>query len=262
MKVKALIRKFFNKEACEVESFMQINPDEQSEEDIHNLRLSVKKIRALLSVAKLAGKEKRLVQNQEPLKRLFSAAGKVRDIQLRAEKIIQKKSNAHLPQYNQFLHAQISNEKKKLVNVQQRLSGKIKKSLHKLKKDVTKVRKKDVKKFNKVISKKKRNILNVKDTSTPALHGLRKQIKKQHYLSKALGDKTKARDAQKKVLDILGKWHDCRVMAEAINTDLKKADLPKAEVILLKKITLEQLSEARGLEKVIREEQALTDKLN
>lgn len=260
MKVKRLIKKFFIVEAGEVESFLQMNPSEQSEEDIHHLRLSVKKISALVSLAKFAGKEKRLVQNQEPLKRLFSAAGKVRDIQLRAEKILQKKSKVLLPQYNQFLQTQISNEKTELVNVQQHLSEKIKKSIYKLKRDVTKVRKKDVKKFNKVISKKKRNILDEKDSTTPALHGLRKQIKKQHYLSKALGYQTKGRAVQKKVLDILGKWHDCKVMAADINTDIRKADLPEAEVALLKKIALEQLREARGLEKLIREKLPLTDK--
>lgn len=185
---------------------------EQKPEYLHQLRLDIKKIRAVFAFSSMIYKVK---FNAKSLKPLFQNAGKIREMHINVDllmedpespdsliPLLKEKENKLVREFLQddaFYHNQIA-EFRKQLSLPEKLPSK-----------------KKIKKYFKREQKKTASMLN--DIDSHGLHEYRIKIKKLLYAFEALPDKlqskidlntSKISKQQKK----LGKWHDTYAAVE------------------------------------------------
>ncbi|PBQ34495.1 hypothetical protein CNR22_22845 [Sphingobacteriaceae bacterium] len=249
MDVKKSVKEYFDISAAKVHSVLILPSKKLSPDDIHRLRVHIKKIRALVSLrtSKTGNKSSKSLRL---IKGLFAMAGALREVQLRAQAIQKKNIDNKLSNYLYYLNLRIHYEKKNFKKELQVIKD-AKPHLALLKQQIKQVGKKQIKAFEKEGDDRKQEILKKAKVSSEELHELRKQLKKELYIHEASGDILSVNAGDKKISQMLGEWHDCHVMAADIKKDLKAVKLPASEVKLLKKISNDYITQAKSLQSLL-----------
>lgn len=197
---------------------------------IHHFRVEVKKLKAFLRLARL---EQGSVRIPHRLKQMYSAAGKVRDLQLHLLRIGNLNKEGPLQQggYLRSLVNKLKKEKKELAKVLQQ------KWLHKSEEIITEklpeqLTSKTLQKFFNQKAAASKAILSGGIPTDTSLHFIRKNIKEILYVSyifqenvqiavPALWNKTKCKKAEKMAQE-LGVFNDARIALYYVHPDRLK----------------------------------------
>lgn len=262
MKTNKKLKKYFKSRVKGIETELQ-KPDKNfNKEDFHNLRVEIKKTRALAAMVNSATKKFNRKKTLKPLKKIFQQAGKVRELQLE-EALLRKYDSKHqLRNYLQYLGDREHNEKEAFANIHKANKIHLKKTGKKITSFINKVNKKDVNKYVKGKENEIKKLVKKDRLKISQVHQLRKDLKQLQYDLKSLSNKKIKENGMDALQELMGRWHDLRVMhrqlKNAINRDLVRpserkpalqiADkLKEQSQILFEKINKEK---AKGLSHV------------
>ncbi len=208
-------------------TYLKKTAELQEMEDIHQMRVSIKKIRAVLNVLEISGNHE--YHKQEHLilfHNLFQTAGKIREAQLNLS-LIGKCKGAYLLSYTEYLL-----QTKKIASEELREEIKLfdNSKLNALNKDLL-IKCKEIPdqtliqealmfisdKFQKIIKLKARTQNDI------LLHKIRKHLKQTSEILTLLSEMnckkevTHLKSVIKSLASATGKWHDTKVLIDSIN---------------------------------------------
>jgi CHAD domain-containing protein len=217
------LKKYWNKRVDRVVSLISKKRSRRSANYYHDLRIEIKKIKALFELLQFYSSKFNRKSSLRPFKKLFEKAGSIREIQM------ERKMLAKYLQQTQSRYLDI------LLNVQ----NKYEQSFTQIK--FTKVveeilsKKKRVGKFFADIKRKaaeayvvkmKRKIIKMLsvELDDKDVHEVRKKLKTLHYNIAQLQVESEILDGKQwtRFLDLLGRWHDCEVAIRHLKKFVRK----------------------------------------
>jgi len=218
------IQDYFKKRSSAISELLKKPPGRFSAEDYHRLRVEIKKVRAVMTMPCDGVKKEKLKKLLKPARKLFKQAGKVRTVQLETS-ILKKYDPRH--KLKLFLHQRQLQElklKKEFSRVHHRKKDGLKKSLEIFLCKTKKIKKEDALAFLDREKKEITGIARYKKLEPAHVHELRKRIKKLYYNIKSLGMNKKGLGIKNgnRLLDVIGKWHDCELMSAHLAKDIKE----------------------------------------
>ncbi len=218
------------------------------EEDYHKLRVSIKKLRALLLVAEFCNKDFKSKKYLKQAEKVYNQSGVIREFQLE-QSFLKKNKHYFVHHYLADLEQKIKKEKQKfaaLLNTD--LKRKLKKSLKEIYFFIKNISEEEVKTFMIKQSEELNNLTQQKFLNTKQVHELRKKIKVDFYARKALNLKGLNNfDAENNFQELLGQWHDCRTMSNHLEKNIVKEMIDQKELKQLLEIDKEILYESENL---------------
>lgn len=212
----------------------------REKEELHQMRLEIKKIKAILRLIHFNDKEFRDHKHYRPLRNLFREAGSIRDASLRQE-LLNQYTQIHTPffqspdkTYNQFL------EKIPAFN----------KAVRKEKKRVsTEISKIKTRTYSLYLHKKHEELSRFlsEGITQKELHGLRKLIKEIIYLTTVKTKKSKIDSFLIESAALIGVWHDKKTIIPWIRTHAPN------EKDSIKRLQTESNADMQQLRKMIKE---------
>jgi len=248
---------YFQRRTRSVDKLLKKPPGMFTHHDFHELRVEIKKIRALLKFTGSVVKDFKWEPLFEQYKYLFRKAGKIREIHL--EETVFKKyfGRDTLKNYRNCL-GKIRLEEQKMFfrAISPGLKKNLKTSAGKILFSLEKVNKKEA--FNYLEKKKKKikRIMAKKSIKADRIHELRKRLKVFYYISK-ITRKKRLKKSFKRIesfQDLLGQWNDKNVMMSHFKSGIGCLLSKNRELAQLKKIKTKILEERKKLFKKINTE--------
>lgn len=238
----SFLKKYLQKRAKAVKVLLKTPQKKWKVETFHQLRVEIKKLRALLGLIKFCNEDFKAKNTFLPFKLIFKQAGIIREFQLHKRVIKKHFDNTFFKDYQENTNLLIEKaEKDFFVLINKKNIVKIKKKYKTIFAALHFVRKK---KSNIFVSKKKnfiQKILSASPLQIAIAHDLRKQIKTLNYAMECLGlEKSNAMSNQ--LASLLGKWHDNEVFIAFLQKDISysflgQKNLPQIQEIIKKALT-------------------------
>lgn len=254
MKVGKKLKKFFRKRNKKIDQLFKKNARTFSISDFHELRVEIKKIKALFTFIDFCSPHFKWKPSFKPYKIIFAKAGNVRELQLEEKELGNNSARNLLKDY--LLHLRklkIQAQKDFFENITADLKESIENSFDKIKPFLSKTNKK---KASIYLEKKGRQIEKLsgkKILKTNKLHEFRKHLKTFGYtrtmLDKNLPDKKLNRSEN--FQELLGKWHDKEIINSHLEKVIKSNKIKPAELKQLRRIRGKNLIEGKALLKQI-----------
>ena len=205
-------------------------------EDIHALRVEIKKLKAAYLLLDHISPQYKLRKSFHAISPLFKQAGRIREIQLHRIHLSTYGLYPELPQYKKLLDKKQEKEFSKFHKVQKQFTpDELEHLLNKSKMVLDNTKTKPVQSYLLQSQKHICQLLEKKQLKTSEVHDLRKTVKSFFYLSGHFTLQNKKLKGLNPFQELLGKWHDCEVFADDISKVVKKENLPANE---LKKLNL------------------------
>jgi CHAD domain-containing protein len=214
--------KYFNKRWKAMLTHLHSFSGDQKPEEIHQLRVEIKKIYALLTLMENCSDKKKLSEKLKPVKKIFRSAGRIRNIQVSIQLI-----DKYQPSDKKY-----SSEQREVLNDKwKKFSSDTNSYIKKIKEPYKMVLKKieDIKNeciidlYEKQLKKLGRLL---KGSEQEELHKCRKKIKNLRYIYDIVPGSLKKklklnRPYLHKLEEVIGKWHDSVISLELLtNTGL------------------------------------------
>jgi len=245
--------KFLKKITKTINSLLKKSVREYENEDYHQLRVEIKKLNAVLDCLKFCSKNCKRKKYLKPFKKIFKQAGTIREIQLE-ETMLKKFPQYSIEHYLNDLERRIKKEQKKLSSIiNKRLRRKIKRSFGKIKPLIHKIKDQKVKEFMENERKKIKDLIQQKSLAAEDIHEIRKRLKVDYYNRKILplSDNQNVIEEEDRFLELLGKWHDCRIMNDQLEKSIIEEEIDPTELNALLEINADVSLEADVLFKEI-----------
>jgi CHAD domain-containing protein len=236
--MKALNRyaeKRFNRLKWLLKSF----PDAEDKENLHQIRLEIKRIKAILRLIHFNNHHFRDHKHYIPLRTIFRDCGKIRDVGLRKE-LLEQYTQIHTPFFrstsnslNLFMeaipdHLRAVNKKRKIIL-----------------KEVQRVKARTYHHYLRMKGEELAKLL-AEGIHQKDLHGLRKLIKEITYLTTVEKKKDQVDPFLTKSSELIGNWHDKKILIPWIRSHAAKE---KATII---KLQMESNTDLQNLRKLVR----------
>lgn len=213
-------------------AILQLPPQDYVPETFHELRVEIKKLRAVISLAQAVAPAFQITQQQRyMLQTIFKSAGMIRERQLEAAFI---KNAKHTISYNAFawlrLHLLLAEETEK-VRFFDLLNSNVPKIIGELCDElinyVSKLEKVVIYHFLQRQQVQIRQKMQAKHTHEQ-LHSIRKQLKTHEYALKSTGYQPPKWNSGSiaQLLDLLGTWQDCEAMIQSFQQQAKAVQAP------------------------------------
>jgi len=208
-------------------------------EGLHQIRVEIKKIKAILRLIHFHDKDFQDHKHYKPLRNIFRKAGDIRKADVMRELLLQ---------YTVIKKPVASSSVKSIKKFEENLSGylkDIKKQKRIILKEVCKIKSRTYKSY----LQKKNEALNeflAKSIEEKDLHFLRKLVKEVIYLSSATKEKTKINTFLLEIELLIGNWHDKRLLM-----DWMKENMP-AETIAIQQLEKMYLDELQNIYALIK----------
>lgn len=237
--MKAL-NQYAEKRFKRLKTLLKSFPDEKEKEYLHQIRLEIKRIKALLRLIHFNDNKFRDHKHYIPLRDIFRASGKIRDAGLRKE-LLEQYTQIHTPFFqspgkslNQFIneirgHISVVNKKRKIILKE---IANIKSRTYQL----------YLRKKNYELTELLSEGIRQKD-----LHGLRKLIKEITYLTFVEKKKNKIDPFFTQSSELIGNWHDKKILIPWIRIHAAK------EKGTIKKLQTESNADMQKLRKLVGE---------
>ena len=235
--MKAL-EQFAEKRFKRLQTFLKSFPGGKEKEELHQIRLEIKKIKAVLRLIHFNDKEFLDHKHFIPLRTIFRETGKIRDAGLRKEL---------LDQYTQ-IHTPFFRSPDKALNQFMIELPAHKKAVRKQKKIVLKeIKKIKSRTYTLYLHKKNKELTDMLSErfSQKDLHGMRKLIKEVIYLTSVKTKKTKIDPVLIQSAELIGNWHDKKILIPWIHTHAPK------EKATIKKLQAESNQDMQALRKLV-----------
>ncbi len=237
--MKALNR-YAEKRFKRLKTLLKSFPNEKEKEYLHQIRLEIKRIKALLRLIHFNDNKFRDHKHYIPLRDIFRASGKIRDAGLRKE-LLEHYTQIHTPFFRSPGKAlkQFTNE----IPVYIRLVSKKKKIiLSEIAKIKSRIYHLYLQKKNKELTELLSNGIRQQD-----LHGLRKLLKEVTYLTSVEKKKNKIDPFLTQSSELIGNWHDKKILIPWIRIHAAK------EKGTIKKLQTESNTDLQKLRKLVGE---------
>jgi len=203
---KRYVDKYWKRMRAHVESFVKT----ADQEDLHQFRVQVKKLRALLVMMESTSKNARLKKDFKPIKKVFKEAGDIRSAFVNLE--LSDEYHFKTLEFEKQQNESIKHGTEAFVAKGAKQLKKLRRSRHRIHKNVHQLKKKVITRFY------EQNLNDVaaffeRIKFTDELHECRKKIKfllyNQKPAHKAISSKLQLdHDYLDKLQETLGKWHD------------------------------------------------------
>jgi CHAD domain-containing protein len=195
--------------------FKKFTRTEDSNE-LHQFRVQAKKIRSFLTLLETDEKNKQLLKEFKPVKKIFKTAGIIRDASLHVKQA--KEHKIKLPEFYEEQDKIQKEETQKLVSKKKKHIKKMKAVKKKIKKDLQPVSPDEIKIFFTSQLDNTYRLLKKHDFSEQ-LHNGRKMLKHLMYNEDAVHDGVEKElhinfTYIDKLQDVLGQWHDHKLMLD------------------------------------------------
>jgi len=215
MRTKKQLAKYFRKHVNAVKELTEKANEQFTAEDFHQLRVEIKKIRAFVVMLKSSAMKFNPNIVIKPIKKIFDQAGKVRQIQLEEEALKKYDPDRTLQLFPHTLHLKEQEEKNNFAAIQHRFKKKIRRVVNHIVPVIKESNIHDIKKYIKDTKKELGDLLSKETLETKQVHELRKGLKKLYYNLKSLklAYKSIVFKNGRTLQELMGQWHDTRVMA-------------------------------------------------
>lgn len=241
MKTTAKLKKFYLHQVDTIEAILRKSGHDFTAEDLHTLRVCIKKIKAVLSFLRFFDPDFNKDKYFKPYENLFRQAGEVREIQIQQALLRKYESNPLLAKYFEALSLDFSIHQAAFAKlIDRKLRKKIKTNAKKVEAFFPKAAQQLMTKYLLEEQASIHKLIKADQLAKKDVHDLRKQIKDIYYLQKIFQPKNKRLVIADDFQELLGQWHDLRVVAKDIlkgaqNHKLQPDEI-KALMALRKKI--------------------------
>lgn len=214
-------------------------------ENIHRIRVDLKKIRALLYLQEKTGSAVN-TRSLKYIRKIFKQAGKIRDAQVSAA--LMKKMQMGTPAFFSHQREIVAGESKVFNALVSRHTDKLMKACARQRKSFRHISRQEINKLNRFIVKKLKPVYFPRLKLTE-LHESRKSIKRMIYLNSILKEKDNSRikiDCLRKLEESVGKWHDAIVTEKLVKQFSSGTRI--SPLLAAKKKKLQELIQAQALE--------------
>lgn len=231
MKTTAKLRKYYLQQVDSIEAILRKPGQEFTPEDFHMLRLSIKKIKSVLSFLSFYNPDFDKEKHFKPYEDLFSLAGEVREIQIQQSQLKKYITNPLLAKYFDKLSNDLHDHHTAFTKlVDRKLRKKINSNAKKVATYFEKAAKKLMRQYLLEEQSHIHALLKADNLEKKDVHDLRKKIKDIYYLQKIFQPKNKRLIIADEFQELLGQWHDYRVIAKDILIGAKNHKLLPEEV--------------------------------
>lgn len=238
-KLKGLIRYQAIREKNILALVTQVKNDTYGQRTLHQLRLELKKLKALLELITACSKLFNRQKWSKPFNLIFKKAGKVRDLQVGEALIVPFfKTIRHKAYKNQLQLDQIEAKQEFFKCIHKIENKNLKRILNKIKITLKNIDRRLVNTYMQKIEKRIKYILVQQHLNTANIHDLRKRLKKYYYTKISL-------DYKKPILpfhdvevlqELIGKWQDCFILTEHLNKAMNYGNISQGEIHYLKEV--------------------------
>jgi len=258
------LEKYFDQQHELVLKNLHIAQKILSEKPIHELRVSIKRIKALFGfLAQLLPETNKMCLHFQRFKKIFKATGALRDAQVQERLVLKCAKNWNLPAPNHYLQ-HIQQQQKACFKTFQKTAGKA---------DIAKITKKDkllykqlqrvsagtlyidTEKLLRLRFKTVRDLVNNATEDAP-LHEARKIIKSIYYVLHLVFVPATLQQYQdlKMLEETIGDWHDLAMLADNLQAFEQEADTDTDTQAFLTKIVEEKQSLQQKIPALINQE--------
>jgi CHAD domain-containing protein len=231
MKTNAKLRTYYLRQVGVIEAILQKSGKDFTEEDFHNLRLGIKKIKAVLSFLRFCDPDFNQEKHFKPFADLFSQAGEVREIQIQQAMLKDHSSSPLLKSYFDDLSTSLRDHQAAFAaRIDRKLKKKIRSSVKKAHAFLKNVSSRLMNQYLQDEQSRIKILLNADKLEKKQVHALRKQIKDIYYLQKIFQPKDKRLLVADEFQEMLGQWHDYRVVAKDLLNGAQNHNLQPPEV--------------------------------
>jgi CHAD domain-containing protein len=253
MQLLKIIHSYLKKREETITGLLRSKEKKHEPENFHQLRLEIKKTRAVLALLSSCTSSIDLKSKLSPFRSLFKQAGKIRELQLHKNYLHKHSGSDEMPVYNNTLEKQTTEEIKRFSALKKQkeiqgltlTSNSLRLSPININEDTIETSlEKEQESILKLLGKEKLKV--------PQVHDLRKRIKSFYFLSTLFPIKKKKLKHLNEFQELMGKWHDYEVFGE----ELQKVDK-------LQNIPIEEKKKIRKLKpKVIQKRETLFKKID
>lgn len=225
-------------------------PGNTGEESVHNLRINLKRVDALIGLLEYTG-HKIPARKLKPFKTLFRLAGKLRSSQIEFG-VIEKHFTDDSLNTN-YLHQLHEIKAKRLAAFSKYLQCGVPRSLKAgiqfLKEKISQVKKKHITRHLNTEKKKLKKMLPRSIFREQELHSIRKDLKRYYLNSKMIEHDY---EQLEKMLDLLGEWHDHQMAFDHVVKAIYTGRLTVPESEPVKQIKSQLITDKENLyEKIV-----------
>lgn len=239
-----VLETYFNNRKSAVNRILETAPEFYTVENFHELRVELKKIKALFEMVAFCSKTFKLKKNFAPFKIIFKKAGIVREIQV-DQAILEQQPNFHLIQsYSCRLKKREAKERKDFFSItNKRFIKKLQQKYPIIIRFLKKTRAKKANRYLNKITKEKKKIISKNAFKKQQIHAFRKRIKVHQYNTKIFDLNQQSKQVPEKITlsDMLGEWHDCIVVIALLKKAIKSKKTISREtkqLVAIKKLIL------------------------
>lgn len=212
--MKAL-KTYINNRKNAVKIILEKAPESYTVETFHELRVEIKKMKALLELTAFCNRKFKPKKTFKPFKIIFKVAGKIRELQLE-QSILEEQPNFHL--LNKYPRRLKKLENKKIKNffaiANKRLTQKLRGRYLKIRGLLTKTSKKKINQYRNKTRQEIKKIICKSTFKKKQIHNFRKRLKIYQYNEK-IGNPNVQNiliPDKNKLSDMLGEWHDYEIV--------------------------------------------------
>lgn len=248
MKKERPLSKYYKDLSKKINKRLKKSAAKFDEEDYHKLRVSIKKLKALLLVVEFCNQDFKSKKYLKPAEKVFNQAGIIREFQIE-QSFLKENKNYSVHHYLTDLEKKIKKGKQiftALLNTD--LKREFRKSLKDIRPFIKNISEEEVNAFIIKQSHELNDLSQQKFLNTKQVHELRKKIKVDFYARKALNlHGLNNFDEENNFQELLGQWHDCRMMNNHLEKNIVKEKINQKELKELLEIDKEILCEGENL---------------
>lgn len=230
---------YLKKRKATIDFLLRKPSDKYTPNTFHKLRVEIKKLNSFFDLINFCSTDFKRKTTYKPFKSIFRKAGKVRELQIEDSTLKKYFGHNIVKDYQKNLkRLQLKAEEDFFLLINKKLMDRLSKKHLAIIPHLCKI---DKKKLSTYIAKKENHlqeIIGQEIIQTWQIHKLRKQLKLLNY-NKEIVNKNKQDESLSKqdvLSELLGKWHDCKVIIRHIKKALNRGQLSLTEVDQLKTI--------------------------
>lgn len=220
----------FKKRLKRIEEILRLKQEEITKESIHELRLEIKKVKAVFTLLAYINNNFPLHRYYRPFKTVFEKAGDIRTVQIEQELLknyISDPSDRYLDQLKKLVEEKSNALGKK---VRSHTVVKLKSSKKGILSFLNKISENQLKQFLKKKSGKLVRMIERKIFEEQYLHLLRKKLKRFYFIARMLYPDVTIPEPWNRLMELLGKWHDEQIAIEHLRKAIYSSRFSQDEI--------------------------------
>lgn len=230
----SVCKAYFRKQLDAIEIILKKRHEKISKKDIHQLRIAVKKIKALSALVLFCEPDFRMRKFMKPFKKIFAAAGKLRELQLEKSRLKKMQLLGSLKDYSHHLKRRLKKKKHgffslanaKIIRKLQKRSKMILSGFESVSKTL----------INRFVDEKSNEISRLAATANLKendAHRLRKTLKELYYTLLIFDTKDTLFKNIDRFQQLLGQWHNDVVLKDYLQKALDNKNEAENELKII-----------------------------